>query len=379
MPTEINSALEDAPASKTAESALDRVVVSFRRWFLACCTGLALVAPTAWVLARWSSIADLVCHFQEPALGVTLLALTLAALQKRRIALGLIALAAWQIFPLLRYGGDNRVPAEPKSPERLRILMANVLYDNRMYDDFVHLIRTERPDVIGLVEFTPFWRSALSAVREEYPYRVEAPAGASGLALWFKKPPLFVDEPERLAPEYYPFLYVTFEFAGRPRHLWLAHPKSPLSPRRSLMGNPELAALAERVGSVRGSRIVIGDLNTTEGSPHFSDFLRVSALRDGRLGFGRQPSWPTEFPYRIPIDHSLVSEDLAVVDRRLGHKIGSDHFPLIVDLAPATNPATHSSHAAMSPRDSGSGGEHPTLANLARSAARSNETSRSSN
>lgn len=378
MPTEIVSTLEDAATSKTNGPVEDRAAGSFRRWFVKCCMGLALVSPTAWVLARWSSIADLVCHFQEPALGVTLLALAVAAVQKRRIALGLIALAAWQVVPLVRYGGANPVSPEPESPERLRILMANVLCDNRMYDDFIHLIRTERPDVIGLVEFTPFWRSALSAVREEYPYRVEAPAGASGLALWFKNPPLVVDRPERMAPEYYPFLHVTFEFAGRPRHLWLAHPKSPLSPRPSRMGNPELAALAERAGSVRGSRIVIGDLNTTEGSPHFSDFLRVSGLRDGRLGFGRQPSWPTGFPYRIPIDHSLVTEDLAVVGRRLGHKIGSDHFPLIVDLAPATNPATHSSHAAISPRDSGSGCALPTLANLARSAARSNETSRSS-
>jgi endonuclease/exonuclease/phosphatase (EEP) superfamily protein YafD len=35
---------------------------------------------------------------------------------------------------------------------------------------------------------------------------------------------------------------------------------------------------------------------------------------------------------RVPIDHLLHSDTLSVVDRRLGPAMGSDHFPLIVDL-----------------------------------------------
>ena len=139
-----------------------------------------------------------------------------------------------------------------------------------------------------------------------------------------------------------PVIHATFEFAGKDRQLWLVHPRSPLNRGRWKAGNPELDALALAVSKSGGSQIVMGDMNSTDGSRHFRDVLQVSGLRDSRLGFGRQPSWPTDMPYRIAIDHAFVSDDLAVVNRKLGHSVGSDHFPLIVDLAPAveTNSAT---------------------------------------
>ncbi len=111
----------------------------------------------------------------------------------------------------------------------------------------------------------------------------------------------------------------------------MIHPSIPFARKNT----PELAALADRIGRTGVSRIVVGDMNSTEGSPHFADFLRRAGLRDSRLGFGRQPSWPTGWPYRIALDHAFVSDDLAVLERRLGPSIGSDHFPLILDLSPA--------------------------------------------
>ena len=77
-------------------------------------------------------------------------------------------------------------------------------------------------------------------------------------------------------------------------------------------------------------------MNSTDGSAHFRDFIAVTGLRDSRHGFGRQGSWPVNSPYRIAIDHLFLSDDLSVVDRRLGPSIHSDHFPLIVDIAAAS-------------------------------------------
>jgi endonuclease/exonuclease/phosphatase (EEP) superfamily protein YafD len=293
----------------------------------------ALIHPLALVFGRLDWRIDLLTHFSEPALAVTLVALGVVAWRRWRwLAMGLAGLAALQGFAVLRNEWGHPVEPDPRSPAWLRILMANVFKDNDRYDDLARLIRRERPDVVGLVEYAPGWPEGLADIRREFPYRVEAPTGSKGLALWFRARPLAIDLPESPMPGAWPFLHASFEFEGRTRHLWLIHPSLPFARRNT----PELAALAERIGRTGGSRIVVGDMNCTEGSPHFADFLRDAGLRDSRLGFGRQPSWPTDWPYRIALDHAFVSDDLAVLDRRLGPMIGSDHFPLVLDLAPAS-------------------------------------------
>ena len=305
----------------------------------------ALVHPAASLLGRTSWIADLISHFQEPALAASVLASVLVLRRFPRLGFALLLLAAWQLVPLVRYSGSNPVPPDPASSSRLKILVANVLWDNPRSEDLIRLIQSEQPDVVGLIEFTTSWRDALAEIREQYPYRMEAPAGPSGLALWFREQPIRLDPAVVLTVGGWPVIHATFEFAGRERELWLVHPSAPVIAARMRAGFPELAAIAERVRSPGGSTIVIGDLNSTDGSVHFRDFVHVSGLRDSRLGFGRQGSWPSDRPYRLAIDHALVSEDLAVVDRRLGPNIGSDHLPLIVELAPAVSrkPATQSS------------------------------------
>lgn len=316
---------------------------------LGACVAAALVHPVATALSRYSWTADLFSHFLELALLATGLAVAVAMCAGRhRLALGLVVLAAWQSATL----GDSfrPNPVRPASDEMrpLRVLMINVLFENNRCDQIADLIEREQPDVVGMVEFTRECSIALSRLHDRYPYRVEWPDGASGLALWFRERPIRLELPELLVPRRNPVLHATFEYAGRPRELWLVHPTSPMW-RTWLPGNPEVAAIARVVGRQPGSRIVVGDMNTTDGSPFFGDFLRTSGLRDSRLGFGRQGSWPSNFPYRIAIDHAFVSDDLAVVDRRLGPQVGSDHLPLIVDLAPAaSDPSSVAHHASGS-------------------------------
>ena len=326
--------MDDPPASDGME-ARPAAVARWRRGLAPALGVAALVQPLAALTARWDWRADLLVHFQAPALAVTLAAAVALARRQRWAAAALGVLAVAQVVPLVRYWGTNPIPPDPGAPARLRILVANVLVKNRDHAALIRLIRREAPDVVGLVELSDEWLAALAPLRREYPHGLAAPDGPRGLALWFRRPPRSVDGPERLVPQGWPCLHAVVELAGRPTHLWLVHPSSPLRRRGRFRGFPELEALARRVARTGGSRIVVGDLNTTAASPHFADFLAGTGLRDSRLGFGEQPSWPTWSPYRIAIDHALLSGDLAVAGRRLGPRVGSDHFPLLLEVAPA--------------------------------------------
>src|SRR5262249_47191936 len=111
---------------------------------------------------------------------------------------------------------------------------------------------------------------------------------------------------------------------------------------------PEFDALTRRIAGDRGSRLVIGDFNRTEASPRFGEFVRSTGLRDSRYGFGRQASWPCKSPISIAIGRALPPGDVAVVDRRLGPDIGSDHSPLILESAPAASSRNAAAQSSQS-------------------------------
>ncbi len=111
------------------------------------------------------------------------------------------------------------------------------------------------------------------------------------------------------------------------------HPLPPGSPERLRLRDEQLTALAGFVAGLRKPLILAGDLNVTPWSPRFERLLRETGLTDTARGRGLQGTWPVGLPWmRIPIDHCLISESFRVVDRKVGPAVGSDHFPLLVDL-----------------------------------------------
>lgn len=79
--------------------------------------------------------------------------------------------------------------------------------------------------------------------------------------------------------------------------------------------------------------ILIGDLNTTSWSYYFKNFIKAMQLVDSRKGFGLQTTWPSILPIMaITIDHILISPDIKVLNHKIGPHIGSDHYPVFVEL-----------------------------------------------
>jgi endonuclease/exonuclease/phosphatase (EEP) superfamily protein YafD len=325
--------MEPLPHAKQAAS--DRPT-AWRRLVVVGLFLTALIHPIAQLTARLNWRLDLATHFQEPALAVTVVGLIAALLSRNRVFAALfLGLGLYQAIPLMAVWGPNPVPPSRATGKPLRILMANVHDVNDRYDLLAALIRREAPDVVGLVEVTPQWVDGLNrtGIVQSYPQRRSMPFGSRGLAVWFKTPALEILPIEVLTPLGNPIQAARVKLGDRSCTLWLVHPPNPLFDHD--LCNEEILALGRRIGRESGTRVAIGDFNRTDGSPYFHDFVRLSGLRDSRIGFGRQGSWPSWSPYRIAIDHAFVSDDISVVARRLGPDVGSDHRPLLLEIAPA--------------------------------------------
>ena len=155
----------------------------------------SVVQPLATWLARVDWHADLIAHFREPAMVVSLLAAVMMSRIRRPIAIGLGLLLVWQAWGLSLCWWPNPVPPDSGSPTRLRVLVANVLVENEEPDALIALIRRERPDVVGLIEVSSRWLTMLEPVRSEFPYRYEYPFDddGRGLALWLRREPISVE------------------------------------------------------------------------------------------------------------------------------------------------------------------------------------------
>ncbi len=78
--------------------------------------------------------------------------------------------------------------------------------------------------------------------------------------------------------------------------------------------------------------IVVGDFNASPWSYTVTNLAQQAAVADAHLGRGLIKTW-RRGPIILTLDHILVSDDVVVVDYQRGEVGGSDHKPLIVDLA----------------------------------------------
>lgn len=229
-------------------------------------------------------------------------------------------------------------PAIKKPSQKpLRLVYANVQTSNRDFESFKKICVDFFPDLIVVLEPDEAWTAGLSWTRDSWPHRLEAIRDDNfGIAVYsrIKKTELIVLE----APIYQvPAIRATFEWAGESVSLLAAHVLPPADPEYFSFQKEHLRWLAGQMGETQS--ILAGDLNTTEAAYHFQKFLLATGLRDSRDGFGWQPSWPASarFPFNmalIPIDHIFVPKDWIVHERIIGPKIGSDHFPIMITLAP---------------------------------------------
>ena len=228
--------------------------------------------------------------------------------------------------------------AAPAPRERtFRLLIANVRKENREHHRLLDLVQRVDPDLVLVVEIDRIWARALEPLAETYPFVIRHPRENFYGMMLFSRLPLIEPRIDFLVQDDVPSVHTAFVLGSGDRiYLHGLHPRPP-EPIRDQDSTPRDAELVLVGRAIRaaGDRptVVAGDLNDVAWSPTSELFLRLSGLLDPRIGRGFYNSFHADQPLlRWPLDHVFHSNHFTVVDlQRLPH-IGSDHFPMLVEL-----------------------------------------------
>lgn len=227
----------------------------------------------------------------------------------------------------------RRAPATAGGPV-VRLLMMNVNTVNQQYHRAISLARQLQPDILIVIETGQAWVDRLRELQDAYPF-MDAAARDDGFGITlFSRLPVEHHEVIPVGQAQLPCQVVRVPFGGRALTVIGVHPFAPTTPSSAAGRNEQFTELARLISRTPPPVLVMGDFNCTPWSPYFQDLLRSAKLHDSRHGFGIQPSWPVEcLPLRIPIDHCLVSDGIAVRSRRIADDVASDHFPVLVECS----------------------------------------------
>jgi endonuclease/exonuclease/phosphatase (EEP) superfamily protein YafD len=261
---------------------------------------------------------------------------------KQAMIAGSAAVVGYQLFrigtytPLVR--PTVRRAAREDRDNRIRLLITNVLMSNERYDLLLRRIRETDPDVILAVEVDDKWLDALDGIEERYPHVVRCPLdNFYGLVL-YSRLELIDPRIEFLVQDDIPSVHTGVRLrSGQEIQLHGIHPRPP-EPIRDEPSSPrdaELVIVGRAIGKNKGEvpTIVAGDLNDVAWSTTSELFVRLSGLLDPRAGRGFYNSYNAHIPVlRWPLDHVFHSIHFELVRLQRVRAIGSDHFPILIEL-----------------------------------------------
>lgn len=295
----------------------------------------AVGAGAASFLGRLWWPFDLLSSFRPHlTVGLIAAALVLFGARWRRSALAVALLALGSAATIAPLFIAPEAPDTSGSPS-FRVITFNVQGSNARFHEVVDWVLQQDADVVVLHEATFDWTDAFEAAGgpleivpgwspgRDFGTLALVPPGASVESYGFR-----ITDPRAVE--------IGFDVDGTPIRLLSVHPLSPGGPNRNEVRDRHLDFAAEWAAALDGVRTVVaGDFNATPWSHAFRAVQRRGDLENSQRGYGLELSFPTTASWllQVPIDHVLYSEGLAVVDRRLGPELGSDHVPVIVDLA----------------------------------------------
>ncbi len=265
------------------------------------------------------------------------LAIAFALRRNRLLVVALLVVIAHLAWTVPEVWPGKPAPA-PAGAARLRILTSNLLYTNAQAGGLGSQILGQKPDIVVLEEVTPLTLGALerSGALAGYAYQeVHAQSDPWGVAVFSRFP---LVDPQPLSVADLPSLRMTVQVDAQRRfRLFAVHTVSPTNAGYTATWRRQLDNLRADATLTPMPVVLAGDFNATRDHRPFRR-LQDAHLRDAHdvVGAGWTPTWNAKSLFTPPllrIDHVLASTQFAVTGYQAGAEFGSDHKPVIVDLA----------------------------------------------
>jgi endonuclease/exonuclease/phosphatase (EEP) superfamily protein YafD len=297
---------------------------------------LGFITCVATVLGFASRVGwpvELAAHFRVQYFLILASLALISAWARRHVATSVLSVCALAngavIFPVW-IGGPVVAEAERAA---LRLMLVNVATKNRDHTAVIEAVREASPDVVFFEEVNQRWLTHLSELSGGYPISLaESRDDNFGMAV-FSRLPLTDSRVVFIGAAHVPSIVVRLFFEGETVTVVGTHTLPPGSREYAELRDEQLLRLGDFLSALQRPYALLGDLNISPWSDQFYRLLDTGKVLDSTQGIGLMPTWPADFwPLLIPIDHCLISSDIRVVDRRIGPFVGSDHYPLVVDL-----------------------------------------------
>lgn len=240
-----------------------------------------------------------------------------------------------RILPYTRLARRQVVDAHKADVSRsVRILISNVLMENRHDREFLELVRKSDPDLILAVETDAWWDERLGALDADYPNSIKYPQSNFFGMHFFSRLKIVSAETRFLVEADVPSIRVTVRLrSGERVEFFGLHPRPPEPQQDTEERDAELLIVGREVKDNSTPAIVAGDLNDVAWSNSTRLFQKVSSMLDPRRGRGMYSTFHAGYPlFRWPLDHVFHDQRFTLVRLQRLDSIGSDHFPVLVEL-----------------------------------------------
>lgn len=245
-----------------------------------------------------------------------------------------LAVQIWSYTPFAKIQMKKNLK---ENNDTIRIMIANVFQENRDTGSCIELIRAHNPHIVLLVETDEYWTHSINAVMDDYPHRVLQPQNNTYGMIMFSKLAIDNHTVRFLVESDIPSICADIESpGGKLFRFYALHPKPPVpgESEDSTERDAEILIIGKEAKACPLPVIVAGDLNDVAWSFTTSLFLKVSGLLDPRIGRGFFNTFHAKYRLmRWPLDHVFCSSHFYLHRLKRLADIGSDHFPIFIDVA----------------------------------------------